>query len=151
MKKNILALGGILVGSLITATPVLAGPATDALITCMTDNTTGKDRKDMARWVFAGMSVHPTIESLSNVTDKDRDQFDKELARMVTRLLTENCKAEAKEALGKEAGEAPLKAAFSVMGKLAMQELLNDPKVQATFTSFAKYLDEDKFKVFNPD
>lgn len=44
--KNIVA---ILAASLFAtiAPPSVAGPATDALTTCLADNTTGKDRKDM--------------------------------------------------------------------------------------------------------
>jgi hypothetical protein len=151
MKKTILVLITILVSSIITVPSAFAGQATSGLITCMTDNTTGKDRKDMARWIFVGMSVHPEIQILSNVTEKDRDEFDRKLAAIVTRLLTENCKAQAKNALEKEADEAPVKAAFSVMGKLAMQELMSDPKVQTAFTGFAKYLDTDKFKSFSSE
>ncbi len=49
MKRIILALAAVLIGSSFTASSTIAGPATDALITCMSDNTTGKDRKDLAR------------------------------------------------------------------------------------------------------
>ena len=149
MKRIILALSAILVGSIITGTSAFAGQATDALIACMTDNTTGKDRKDMARWIFVGMSVHPGIQSLSNVTEMDREEYARKLANIVTRLLAENCKAQTKDALEKEADEVPLKAAFSVMGQLAMQEVMNDPKVQSAFSGFAKYLDLGKFKSFD--
>ncbi len=144
MKRIISALAAVLIGSTITASSAIAGPATDALSTCMADNTTGKDRKDLARWIFVGMSVHPEIQSLSKVSKTDRDQLDRKMAAIVTRLLTENCKVQAKLAMEKEAGEAPLRAAFGVMGKLAMQELMTNPEAQSAFTSFAKYLDTNK-------
>lgn len=151
MKTLILALAAILVGLITTATSSFAGQATDALIACMTDNTTGKDRKDMARWIFAGMAVHPEIQNFSNVTEIDREELDKKLAAIVTRLLTENCKTQTKLALEKEADEAPIKTSFSVLGQLAMQELMSNSKVQTVFTSFAKYLDKEKFKSFGSD
>ncbi len=65
---------------------------------------------------------------------------------MVTRLMTENCQMQAKLAIEKEAGEAPLQAAFGVMGKLAMQELMANSEVTSTFSRFAKYLDMDKLR-----
>jgi hypothetical protein len=146
MKTVILALAVLFIGSTITPSAATAGPATDALTACMSDNTSGKDRKDMARWIFVGMSVHPEIKSLSNVTETDRDQLDVTMAALVTRLLTENCKVQAKLAMEKESGEAPLKAAFGVVGQLAMQELLANPEVNSTFTRFAKFLDNDKLQ-----
>jgi hypothetical protein len=145
MKRIISVLAAVLIScSTITASSAIAGQATDALITCMSDNTTGKDRKDLARWIFVGMSVHPEIQSLSNVTETDRDQLDRIMATIVTRLMTENCQVQAKLAMEKEGGEAPLYSAFSVMGKLAMQELMANPEVKSAFSRFAKYLDMDK-------
>jgi len=146
MKTVTLALAALLIGLAITPSPATAGPATDALVTCLSDNTTGKDRKDMARWVFAGMSAHPEIKSLSNVTETDRDQLDATLAAIVTRLMTENCQVQAKLAIEKEGGEAPIKTAFGVMGQLAMQELLANREVNSAFTRFGKFLDKDKLQ-----
>ena len=145
MKRIIVSLALVLFSSVFITSSAMAGPATNALISCMTDNTTGKDRKDMARWIFVGMSVHPEIKSLSNVTKSDRDQMDRTIAVMVTRLLTENCQKEAKLALEKEADQSPIKASFEIIGRLAMQELLTDSGVQSVFTNFAKYIDMKKF------
>ena len=119
MKRIISVLSAVLIGFTITASSAIAGPATGALITCMADNTTGKDRKDMARWIFIVMSAHPEMLRFSNVSETDRDQLDKILAVMVTRLLTENCQTQAKLALETEGSETPLKTAFEVIGKLA--------------------------------
>jgi hypothetical protein len=144
MKSIISVLAAVLIGLTISASSAIAGPATDELITCMADNTTGKDRKDMARWIFVVMSVHPEILRLSNVSEKDRDQLDRIMAAIVTRLLTENCQVQAKLAMENEGGEAPLKTAFGIIGKLAMQELMTNPEVNSATSSFAKYLDTNK-------
>lgn len=144
MKKIFSVSVAVFISLTIFATSVIAGPATDALTTCMTDNTTGKDRKDMARWIFGIMSVHPEIQRLSNVTETDRDQLDRLLADMATRLLTENCKEQTKIAMEKEGSESPLKTAFGVIGKLAMQELMANSEVNSASSSFAKYLDMNK-------
>ncbi|PKO48076.1 MAG: hypothetical protein CVU31_07555 [Betaproteobacteria bacterium HGW-Betaproteobacteria-4] len=126
------------------ATPSVAGPATEALSVCLADNTTGKDRKDMARWVFIGMSTHPEIQSLSNVTQADRETLDQQMAAMITRLITENCTAQVKLARNKDGSNA-LKDAFEIIGKLAMQELMSNPNVNSAFTTFTKYVDQNKF------
>lgn len=144
MKKAICILVAALVGLTITISPAIAGPATDALITCMTDNTTGKDRKELARWFFLIMSAHPEIQSYSNVTEKDREQLDRTIAAIVTKLLTGDCLVQAKLAMEKEGSEAPLVKAFGVMGKLAMQEIMTNSNVSSATSSFAKYLDAKK-------
>lgn len=54
--------------AVIITTPALAGPYTDALGSCLADNTTGKDRKELARWIFVAMSAHPEMRDLSNTT-----------------------------------------------------------------------------------
>src|ERR1035437_3924492 len=143
MKKFVTVLAAVAIGSTIAASPATAGSDTDALATCLADNTTGKDRKDMARWVFVGMSAHPEIRSLSNVTEKDRDDLDKMMTVMLTKLMTENCPSQAKAAMQNE-GNAAFQAAFGVIGKLAMQELMSNPEVNSSFTKFSKYIDKNK-------
>lgn len=142
MKKIVAILAATLFTAI--ATPSVAGPATDALSACLADNTTGKDRKDMARWVFVGMSAHPEIQSLSNVTQADRDALDRQMATMFTRLITENCTAQVKLARNKDGSNA-LKDAFEIIGKLAMQELMSNPNVNSGFATFTKYVDQSKF------
>lgn len=144
MKRIVSVLSVVLIGLTISASSAIAGPATVALTTCVADNTTGKDRKDMARWIFVVMSAHPEILRLSNVSEADRDQLDKTLAAIVTRLLTENCQAQAKLAIETEGNETPLRTAFEAIGKLAMQELMSNTEVTSATTSFAKYLDTNK-------
>lgn len=144
MKSGILTLVAVLIGLQVTASSAIAGPATDALVNCVADNTTGKDRKDMARWIFVVMSAHPEIQKLSNVSETDREQVDRTMAAIATRLLTENCQAQAKLAMQTEADSAPLQTAFGEIGKLAMQELMSNPVVSSATESFGKYLDEDK-------
>jgi hypothetical protein len=143
MKKIVRALAVILVGSVMIGSSAKAGPATDALTSCLTDNTTGKDRKDMARWVFVGMSAHPEIQNLSNVTEADREAVDRTIAALFTKLLAEKCPAQAKLAAA-EGGSESFRAAFEIIGKLAMQELMSNPKVNTSFSKFTKYVDQNK-------
>lgn len=143
MEKIFQALFLAIIGSAITIPSAVAGSATDALSICLADNTTGKDRKDLARWVWIGMSAHPEIKSLANVPDTKRDELDRLLASMFTRLITEDCRLQAKEAIKKEGNES-FEAAFGAFGKLAMKELMTDSSVNASFTRFTKYIDEKK-------
>jgi hypothetical protein len=143
MKIPVTILAAVAIGLTIVALPAIAGSDTDALATCLADNTTGKDRKDMARWVFVGMSAHPEIRSLSNVTEKDRDELDKTMAALLTKLIVKNCPSQAKTAMQNE-GNAAFQAAFGTIGKLAMQELMSNTEVNSSFSRFSKYLDKNK-------
>ena len=85
-----------------------AGPATDTLGACLADNTTGKDRKDLAKWVFVSISVHPEMKGLTTATDADREQSDKTVAALLTRLITDSCLQQARAAQQQgEQGSAP--------------------------------------------
>jgi hypothetical protein len=143
MNKIVKTLAAVILGSVITSTSAIAGPATDALSACLADNTTGKDRKDMARWVFVGMASHPEIKNLSNVTDANRDELDRIIAALFTKLVTERCPVQAKLAMEKD-GNAAFQAAFGIIGQLAMQELMSNPNVNSSFSKFSRYIDQNK-------
>lgn len=117
----------------------------DRLAVCLADSTTGKDRKDMARWVFIGMAAHPEIASLSNVKPADIAQANQKIANIFVRLLTVDCKKEAQQALDSTTGRQSFHEAFSFLGQLAFQELMTDSSVKATFESVIQYIDEEKF------
>jgi hypothetical protein len=130
--------------STVVISPAFAGATTDALTSCIADNSTGKDRKDLAQWVFAGMASHPDIKRLSTVDSSTRDDLDRTMAKLSTKLLTESCSKEAKLAVATD-GNASFSSAFEYLGKLAMQELMTDPAVHASFSNYTKYLDRAKF------
>jgi hypothetical protein len=146
MKRMFSVLAAVFIGLTTTPTSVLASAATDALVTCVIDKTTGKDRKDMARWMFVVMSAHPGILSLSNVSEKDRDQINGAMAALATRLLTEDCRVQTKLAIEKDGDQAPLKITFGELGKLSMQELINNSNVDSAAMEFGKYVDRIKLK-----
>lgn len=143
MNKTIMNLAAVIIGLVISGAPAKAGPATDALSACLADSTTGKDRKDMARWVFVGMATHPDIKELSNVTETNRDELDRIVATLFTKLIAEKCPAQAKLAMKKD-GDVAFRVAFKIIGELAMQELMSNSRVGASFTNFTKYLDRNK-------
>lgn len=122
-----------------------AGPATDALAVCITDNTTGRDRKDLVRWVFAVLANHPEIKSYSALTEADRDKLDREAATLFERLLTENCTRQAKAAIQAD-GPGSLRVAFQNLGQIASQELMRDSSVQTGFQRFTKLLNNQKLE-----
>lgn len=144
MKKPLLP---ALLLTLAAALPLAAqaGPKADALGACLADSTTGKDRKDLAMWVFVAISVHPEIQPLATVTEQSRDKADDAMAKLFTTLLTERCRTQAREVVQQE-GAAGMGTAFHSLGALAMQELMSNPAVGAAIGGFERKLDQAKIQ-----
>ena len=135
----------------ILALPLPAGlgqPQSDALATCLADNTSGRDRKDLARWVFLAMAAHPEMKEYSTAhASTALDESARNIAALVTRLLTDSCAKEAKAAI--QEGGSPRQSfvlAFESLGRLAMQELMTDKSVTQTMGLFEHYIDQKRFE-----
>ncbi len=125
--------------------PALAGPNADALGRCLTDNTTGKERKELARWIFIAMATHPEIRQLSAAVPSDLEQASKTTGALFTRLLAESCPAEMRAAMQNEGAQA-MQAAFGTLGQVAMQELMSDANVSAAISAFERFVDTKKLE-----
>ena len=143
MKTRVLIFS--VLGAMLFSGPAAAGPASDALATCMIDYLTGKERKELGKWIFLGMSAHPEISQYSNVTGEIRDESDQYIGNLITRLLTDDCLAEARTAVSTESSVA-FASAFELVGKVAMQELMTDSNVSNALAGFEKYLDSEKLE-----
>jgi hypothetical protein len=134
-----------IIGSLCFSKITLAGPAADSMGTCMVDSMTGKERKQIAQWLFFAMAAHPEMTNFSKITGEAKRDANEFVGKLITRLLTENCPVQTKKAMKEEGSEA-MKSAFELVGKVAMQELMTNKEVTDSFSGFEKFLDKDKFK-----
>lgn len=141
------SIAGILLA--ITALSASAGPAADALKSCLADNTTGKERKELATWIFVAMAAHPELKDLSKITEIDRERTNQALGGTVTRLLAQSCLEQTRSALKIDGREA-VKSAFALLGQLAMQELMSNPDVGVAFAGFERYVDRKKLEALMP-
>lgn len=134
----------LLVGVLALCAPVMAqADAQQALSTCFADSTTGKERKEFARWVFLALAAHPEIQRETTVPAQSLDEADQAMAKTFMRLTTESCASQVRAAV--EQGGAPaFQEAFRVLGELAMQELMSNQAVMQQLSGFEKYIDRDK-------
>lgn len=120
-----------------------ANPLVESTQRCLADNTTGKERKELARWVFLGMSVHPEIRDLAAAPSGAAEQASQYVGKLITRLIVENCPREIGN-LVKQAGPQSLQVAFQFLGQVAMQELMTDPNVSKVLSGFERYIDREK-------
>ena len=131
--------------ALLSQQVAFAAPEADSLGICLKDNTSGKDRKELARWIFVALSVHPEIRSLTTATDETRREANQRMAALVTRLLTENCTDQTRVALAQNGGQG-LVNAFRSLGEVATMELMTDKDVAASITGYTEFLDKKKFE-----
>lgn len=143
MIKNI----GTFILLLAAMVPMLshAGPATDSLGQCLADNTTGKDRKDLAKWLFVGMAAHPEIKSFAPVSAAATESAQRTMGALVNRLIGTACAKEMKNAVVTD-GEAGARTAFELLGKIAMGELMANPQVSSTIGGFEPFTDKKKLE-----
>jgi hypothetical protein len=144
----------ILISALLALSPLMAQAQapTDALSQCLADSTSGKDRKDLARWVFFAMASHPEIKQFTSPSlAAASEDTHKVMAATFTRLLTDACLTQTQAAF-KAGGSKAIEVAFQTLGALAMQELMSNPEVSTNMGKFEKLIDQGKLsKAFSTD
>jgi hypothetical protein len=136
----------ILVAILLFASPLAAQAEApeDTLSSCLADNTSAKNRRDLARWLFFAMAAHPEIKQYVNAAALEAsEEAHKNAAATFTRLVTES-RAQQTQAAFKAGGTKALEVPFRTLGQLAMQELMSNREVSASMSAFDKYIDRDK-------
>lgn len=119
----------------------LAASSIETASTCLTDSTNGRDRKELVKWIFLAMSKHPEISELASATPANDEESNRRVGKLVTRLLAEDCASEVK-AMISEHGPGSLSQAFEVLGRVAMQELMTQPDVNAAFSGLDRFTDQ---------
>ena len=140
MKSSLLALT-----LCVAATCGHTQPAVDAFSKCLADNTSGRDRKDLARWLFVAMGAHPDMRAIATISASAPQESSKTAGQLFTRLIAEACPDQAKAAVG-AVGQVAFQAGFSMLGQLAMQELMTDRDVAAGMGLLEKYVDARKIQ-----
>ncbi len=130
--------------------PARAGPFTDDLSKCLVASTTPADNKTLVVWMVSVITLHPDVEAMATLTPAQRDANDTAAAKLFERLLMVSCKAQAQQAVKYEGAEA-FKASFSVLGQVAMKDLMTNPKVAEGLRGLGKRIDEKKVEeAFGP-
>lgn len=129
---------GFITCSLIFSLPAQAQPKDSAKFsTCLVDSLNGKERKLLARWMYFIMATHPEMRKFANISAKERITTDKEIGKLVTRLLTKDCSEEL--IIAQKSGVLILEKAFEKVGEVAMMELMNNENVTNASQNFANY------------
>lgn len=117
------------------------GNEINTLSTCLADNTSGKDRRDLATWVFFAMSAHPDMTThMRSETEAAVLISNVKTGQLFNRLVNESCINELRS-VTKAIGPQGVEAAFKTLGELAMRELMSNPQVNKRFGDVYKFID----------
>lgn len=139
-----MAVGIALPDSAIAQTGTEQQAQVDALGQCLTMKSTGSDRIAFAGWMVAAMASAPQLKGLAVVSQENRENLNRDLARIFTRLVTIDCR-DFTRPLMKAGNTKAFSSAFEVFGRLAMQELTGNPEAEQAMGEFSNYINEADF------
>lgn len=144
MRNQLLSMGvGIFFTVVLFIAPAMAGVYSDDLAKCFVNSTTTGDRNGLVKWMFTSAAYHPAVSSIVTVSEAQRRDSDKYMAKLSERLLFEVCKKETEQAVKYE-GQLALQAGFQTLGQVAGRELFADPSVAKALTNLNSYIDKSK-------
>lgn len=133
-----------LVACLALAFPLpAAADSIEATGTCLTDSTSGRDRKVLVKWIFLAISRHPDISDMATASPEAMEQINIEVGKLYTRLIAEDCPTEIRAML-KEHGPAALSKPFEVLGAVAMRELMSHAAVSEYLFELEQHTDSKR-------
>ena len=69
--------------SLLSPIMTQANQGANNLGICLTDSMNGKERKNLAKWIYFGMSAHSMIKPYSNVSTEDIENSNKYVGSLI--------------------------------------------------------------------
>lgn len=118
-----------------------ASPSIDAVGTCLTDHSDGRDRKDLVGWIFLAIARHPDIGAMSAASAEAIELSDRRVGALFTRLLAEDCPGPVRAMLA-EHGPSAMAKAFEILGRVAMTELMGHPDVAVALSGLEAHFDQ---------
>lgn len=136
IKVTILSIG------LLSGTSVFANTPKEQLGTCLVDTLNGKERKNLAKWIYFSIGSHPEMKPFMKATDADIQESDEFVGKLITKILVEDCPKELNTA--NKSDPLAIQKAFELVGQVAMQELMTNQDTMNAITNYITYTDQDK-------
>lgn len=131
--------------SLILSTSATAQNTTDGLTRCLTKHISATDRQSMARWVFVTLSSHPDLTPYASAqAARETRSIQANMAKTLTRLMTENCARETKQTL-RQGGTAAIQKAVTTVARQAISEVLSHTSVTASLSGTMAHIEPGRW------
>ncbi|SDT14965.1 hypothetical protein [Bradyrhizobium canariense] len=89
------------------------------------------------------LSLNPSVQPLSSITDEQRDALTRQSVEYYRRLLFTDCRQQTIDALKYE-GPVAMTSGFQTIGAVAARELMSHPKTQAGMKALTAAIDKGK-------
>lgn len=147
MRRTILA--AIFIAS-VSGSYANAGVYADDLGKCLVRKTSEADRAALMRWIFGALTLNPTVQFMTTITEEQRTEYAKIGAGLMERLILVDCRNEAAEGLKYE-GPGVVSSAFKLLGEVAGNGLMTHPLVTEELGKVAAFLNEAKWDAFTKE
>ena len=139
MKRSILC-AVLLAASGAGAQAHAAEATSTALATCLSTSANAADRTALVQAIFTAVVAHPDLASIATVDATRRDAISAGGARVLQRLVAQNCKAQARAVLA-DGGLDGVRDALGELGQQALAVFTGHPKVQAGMADVLRHVD----------
>lgn len=119
-----------------------ASPASDAMSACFVNHSSEQDRLHLLMWIGTAMAAHPSVAPVLSSNPDQLIQIDRDMAALFARLMIDDCNAEIKAAIAVD-GMVVFQQTGEILGRIAMQDMMTNPAVNARIESFTAQLDAD--------
>jgi hypothetical protein len=120
----------------------VAGVYADDLGKCLIAHTDEQDRIALIKWYFAAMSAHPAVRSFVTMTPEQRDEANRGMVELTSRLLTVDCRKESLAAIKYE-GKSAFEGSFNLLGQISQKSLMSQ-EVVGSFQEMKKLFAENE-------
>lgn len=120
-----------------------AAQAEGALSRCLVSSVDADDKRALTNWIFAVMARHPDVRPMVRMDAATDDRIGRDASAVFERLLADRCSAEVR-AVVRTSGFDAVGNSFQVLGKIAMEDLLAHPDVEAGVGDLLKHVDFER-------
>lgn len=116
-----------------------------ALRSCLAAKVSADDKLATLRWMIGGLASTPQVRDFVKVDQLAKVEADKRLARILTRLVTVDCLAQARPLiLDRPAGSFDV--FWEALGELGAEQLMETTDAWEALHATVKYLNEVEFQ-----
>ena len=131
--------------SLVMSSSIWAQTSNDTLANCLNTHTSAQDRKTLSVWVFVTLSNHPDLQAYASAqAAKDSQRIQADMAKLLTRLITENCARQTRQSL-RDGGTASIQKALTAYARQSLVELVGHPNVTSSLGGLVSNIEPSKW------
>lgn len=124
---------------------VWAQTSNDTLANCLNNHTSPQDRKTLSVWVFVTLSNHPDLQAYASAqATKDSQRIQADMAKLLTRLITDNCAKQTRQTL-RDGGTASIQKALMAFARQSLIELVGHPNVTSNLSGLVSNIEPSQW------